>query len=347
VTSVKTGTDGGIVSLTRLMAWMDERAIGTGPLEDVRPLGGGTQNVLLQFARDGREYVLRRGPEHKRANSDETIRREARVLGALAATDVPHPRLVIACDDLDVLGASFYLMESVDGFNPTVEVPPLHAADVEVQRAMGLAVVDGVLALARIEPGAVGLADLGRPDGWLERQVSRWNRLLDSYREIDSYPHGSLPLVEEVGRWLARHRPRATRIGLIHGDFHIANMLVRRDRGALAAIVDWELATQGDPLLDLAHLLATWPRGGASIFALPAELDGLPSVGDLVDHYANHTDRDLADLVWFRALACYRLAIIIEGTYARSLVGKAPTDIGELSHTRAIALLEHALQTTG
>ena len=248
-----------VVDLDRVRTWMDEQGLGRGPLLDVELIGGGTQNVLLRFGRDDRQYVLRRPPEHKRANSDETMRREARVLGALTGTDVPHPDLIAACGDVEVIGAAFYLMEPVAGFNPTVAVPEPHAGDPGMQHALGLSMADGIAALGRIDHVAVGLGDFGRGDGWLERQVERWRSQLASYAEMDGYEGPDIPGVDEVAAWLDAHRPTSWRQGIIHGDFHFANVLVRDDAGELAAIVDWELTTIGDPLLDLAHVISTWP----------------------------------------------------------------------------------------
>ena len=126
--------DPNVVDVDVLRGWMDDRGLGTGPLEHLTPLAGGTQNLLLRFVRDGRTYVLRRPPEHKRKNSDETMRREARVLGALAGSDVPHPALIAACPDEALLGAAFYLMEPVDGFNASQSLPELHEGDAGLTR---------------------------------------------------------------------------------------------------------------------------------------------------------------------------------------------------------------------
>ena len=336
-----------LVDLERLAEWMDGQGLGHGPLEDVTSLGGGTQNILLRFTRDGHDYVLRRPPEHKRRNSDETMRREARVLEALRDTEVPHPGFVAGCPHTDVIGAAFTLMRHVEGFNPTVEVPEPYRRDPALHRDLGLAMVDGLLALARVEPTAVGIGDLGRPDGWLERQVSRWRRQLDGYRDLDVRAGTRLPHVEETGRWLQEHRPATSRTGLIHGDYHLANVLARRDVGALAAVVDWELATQGDPLLDLGHLLATWPSPGDPAQVTPVDLPGLPRGEELVEHYAARSDRDLGDIAWFRVLACYRLGILLEGTHARALAGLAPPETGRRLHVQAVSLLEQARRLIG
>ena len=331
------------VDLDVLSAWMDEQGLGSGPLRDVTAIAGGTQNILLRFTRDDREYVFRRPPLHKRANSDDVMRREARILAALAGSDTPHPALIAACTETEPLGAVFYLMESVAGFNATLGLPDPHRSDPAMQRRMGLSMAEALLALARVDPEARGIGDLGRFDGWAERQVGRWRKQLDSYSELEGYPGPDIPGVDAVGTWLDAHRPADVRPGLMHGDFHFANVLIRLDAGDLAAVVDWELATIGDPLLDLGHLLATWPvRDG---MATPTGVDAphLPSIDEVIAHYAAGTDRDLSDLLWFRVLACYRLGLILEGTHARAWAGLAPKEVGDRLHFMTVFLLQQAL----
>jgi aminoglycoside phosphotransferase (APT) family kinase protein len=285
--------------------------------------------------------VLRRPPLHKRGNSDETMRREARVLGALAGSAVPHPGLIAAEPDTEVLDAAFYLMEPIDGFNPSLGLPAAYGSE-EWQRAMGFSMVDAIASLAMVDHVAAGLGDLGKWDGWGERQVGRWRKQLDGYSELPGYPGPDLPGVDAVGEWLDAHRPGDLRPGLIHGDFHFANVLFRHDQPRLAAIVDWELVTVGDPLLDLGHLLATWPspdRVSVGLFA-----PGLPQPDELVAHYATLTGRPVADVLWFRVLACYRLGLILEGTHARAFAGMAPKETGDQLHAHTVSLLEQALR---
>ena len=332
------------VDLDLLAAWMDSESLEAGPITEVEAITGGTQNVLLRLQRGGRSFVFRRPPLHKRTNSDETMRREARVLTALAGSDVPHPALIAACGDVDVLGAAFYLMEPVDGFNATVEMPEPHCSDRTLQHTMGTTMADALLALAQIDPDARGISDLGRFDGWAQRQVGRWRRQLESYSELEGYPGPEIPGVDEVGRWLEANLPREVRAGLIHGDFHYGNVLIRRDAGNLAAVVDWELATIGDPLLDLGHLLATWPRREGMAAPMGVDAPGLPRIEDVVEYYAARTDRDLRDLTWFRVLACYRLGLILEGTHARACAGLAPEAVGDQLHFMTVYLLAQALE---
>ena len=333
------------IDIEALTRWMDGRGLGAGPIGSTELIAGGTQNILLRFERADRRYVLRRPPPHKRANSDETMRREARVLGALAGSDVPHPALLAAEPEVDVLGAAFYLMEDVAGFNAGMGLPEPHASSPELQRSMGLSMPDAIAALGRVDVHAVGLGDLGRPDGWLERQVERWRSHLASYDDVEGYRGVDLPGVEAVASWLSERQPTSWTPGLIHGDFHFSNVLIHPSEGRLAAIVDWELTTIGDPLLDLGHLLATWPTRGA----VASELSGtnLPTTDEVVERYAAGSTRDLSNVDWYQVLACYRLAIILEGTNARADAGQAPREIGDRLHAHAVSLFEQALELVG
>ena len=155
-----------VVDLARVADWMDAQGLGRGEFEHVELLAGGTQNVLMLLRRDGTDYVLRRPPPHLRRNSNETMRREARVLAALAGSDVPHPRLIAACPSEDVIGAAFYLMEPVEGFNPSQGLPALHRGSAAIRRGMGFSLVDSIAALGRVDHRAVGLEGFGRPEGF-------------------------------------------------------------------------------------------------------------------------------------------------------------------------------------
>jgi aminoglycoside phosphotransferase (APT) family kinase protein len=333
------------VDLVALATWMDGEELGTGPLEDVRPIGGGTQNVMVRFTRDGREYVLRRGPEHLRPVSNKVISREFQVLRALSGTDVPHAEPIASCDDTSVLGdAVFYLMEPIDGFNAGLELPDTAAGTPELRRELGFALVDALLSLGRVDYRAVGLADFGKPEGFLDRQVDRWLSELASHQTLPGYPEIELPHVPDVAAWLRDRVPSQWTPGLIHGDFHACNVMFRRDAPAVAAIVDWEMATIGDPLLDLGWLLATWDLAGApeEFAGNLTRAGGLPTADELTARYAAESDRSLANLDWYIVLACFKLGIILEGTHARARSGQAPTEIGDRLHATAVALLERA-----
>ena len=335
-----------LVDLDALRGWMDAQRLGRGPLEAVTPLQGGTQNVLLRFVRDGRSYVLRRSPAHPRGDGNATNRREARALGALASTDVPHPHLIAACSDAGVIGAAFYLMEPVDGFNATVALPALHAGDAGIRRRMGFALVDGALALSRVDHIAVGLADFGKADGFLERQVPRWRALLDSYHDYKEWPGPSaIPGIDQVADWLTRHRPQSFTPGIIHGDYHLSNVMYRPNSGELAAIVDWELCTIGDPLLDIGWIMATWPdENGTTTSEIGIKpWNGFARIDELTTHYAAHSSRDCTQLQWYGVLGCYKLGLILEGTYARACAGQAAVATGDRLHRSCIKLFQRAL----
>ena len=333
------------MDLAAVQKWMDGEGLGTGPIEDVSPIGGGTQNVMIRFTRDGREYVLRRGPEHLRPGSNKVISREFQVLRALHGTDVPHPELIAPCDDISVLGdAVFYLMEPIDGFNAGLELPDAAAGTPELRRDLGYALLDALLSLGRVDYREVGLTDFGRPEGFLDRQVDRWLGELASFQTRPGYPEVELPSVPDVAAWLRERVPTTWEPGLMHGDFHACNVMFRRDAPAVAAIVDWEMATIGDPLLDFGWLLATWELAGApdEFAGRLTRAGGLPTAEDLIERYAASSSRDLGELPWYVVLACFKLGIILEGTHARARSNLAPQEIGDRLHTTALALFERA-----
>src|SRR4051812_25969602 len=334
----------GVIDPDALVAWLDEQGLPGSGLDDAALLPGGTQNILVRFTRAGQPFVLRRGPRHLRPRSNDQLRREMQVLAALAGTDVPHPALIAACPEEGVLGdAVFYVMEAIEGFNPTVELPELHAGDASVRHGMGISVADGAAALGAVDHVAVGLGDVGKTDGYLERQVPRWLGELESYGRHDGYPGPDIPGLDAVATWLDVNRPASFQPGITHGDYHLGNVMFRYDGPELAAIVDWEMVTVGDPLLDLGWLLATWPSPGeASIAGGLAALGGLPSPGELVHRYGERTTRDLSAITWYEVLACFKLGIVLEGTHARAFAGKAPVAIGDLLHATTLGLFARA-----
>lgn len=344
--------DRDLVDFTVVTRWMDDQGLPSGPLRDVEVLTGGTQNVLVKFTRGPRTYVLRRGPRHLRRSSNEVIRRESRVLHALGGTDVPHPHYVAGPADESLIGATFYLMEPVDGFNPASDLPDLHAGNERIRHALGLEVAGAAARLGAVDHVAVGLADFGRPDGFLERQVPRWLGELDSYGELDGYPGPDIPGLEAVAGWLDGNRPRSWRPGIMHGDYHLANVMIRHDGPRVAAIVDWEMCTIGDPLLDLGLLLATWPLGpggpsgddatAAAAAGAIGAAGGLPTPDELVARYADESTRDVSTIDWYTALACFKLGIVLEGTHARACAGKAPRPTGDLLHAITLGLFARA-----
>lgn len=336
-----------LVDLGRLASWMDTQGLGEGSISPPVLLTGGTQNILLRIRRGDRDYVLRRPPLHPRADGNETMRREARILSALARTDVPHPALIAASSDPQILGAAFLLMEPVNGFNATVTLPALHAGDAAIRHAMGLALVDGIKALGRVDYRTANLNNSFQQVGYLERQIVRWLRQLTSYSDYAGWPGPAcVPGVEAVAEWLRTEVPRTFTPGIIHGDYHLANVMYCFDSARLAAIVDWELSTIGDPLIDLGWLFATWPdeNGENPSGVTVSPWQGFPSQNELVSHYAAGSARDLSAMHWYAVFACFKFGIVLEGTHARAVAGKASWAMGERMHGAAVGLFQRALK---
>ncbi|UFS99728.1 phosphotransferase family protein [Nocardia huaxiensis] len=327
--------------------WMDEQGLTGGEFTDVAPLGGGTQNIMLRFTRGGRDYVLRRGPKHLRPASNNVIRRESRILGALDGTGVRAPKVIAACPDESLIGASFYLMEPIAGFNPQNELPALHAGDPEVRRQMGLSAVESIARLGSLDHVALGLADYGKPEGFLERQVPRWLSELEGYSANEGYGGPEIPGVQQVGDWLERNRPADWKPGILHGDCHLANMMFSFDGPEVVAMVDWEMSTIGDPLLDLGWQICTSPvpgTVGSALVGKLGEVGGLPTPQEMIAHYGKFSDRDLSHVTWYTVLACFKLGIVLEGTHARACAGKAPKQVGDFLHAITLELFQKAHQ---
>ena len=339
------GIERSVIDFGVLARWMDDESLAPGEIASVETLAGGTQNVLLKFERGGRWFVLRRGPPHLRPKSNDVIRREMRVLSALAGSDVPHPGFIAGCADENAMGgAVFYLMEPVDGFNAANGLPALHAGDASIRHEMGLQAADAIARLGAVDHVAVGLVDFGQPEGFLERQVGRWMSELESYSKHEGYAGSEIPGVDETAAWLDANRPSVWKPGIMHGDYHFSNVMFAHDSGRLAAIVDWEMCTIGDPLLDLGWLLATWPEPGrATATGSPlAAAGGLCTPDEALAHYASRSARDLSAIAWYKVLACFKLGIVLEGTHARAAAGKAPKAVGDLLHATTLRLFEQA-----
>ncbi|MCH5642139.1 MULTISPECIES: phosphotransferase family protein [unclassified Gordonia (in: high G+C Gram-positive bacteria)] len=338
------------VDLAALSDWMEREGLPDGAITDPAPIGGGTQNIMVRFSRGDTEFVLRRGPLHLRPGSNSAISREMRLLAALADTAVPHARFIAGSTDEEILGAVFYLMEPVDGFNAATHLPAAYAAAPAGRRVMGFALVDALAALAAVDHTDVGLDDFGRPDGFLERQVPRWLGEFDRYADTPGYPGPEFGDVGKLASWLDDNRPGASRPGILHGDYHIANVMYAMERPEVAAIVDWEMATIGDPLLDVGMLSAIWPEydGESDLYesALGATGD-LPSRASMLERYAAQSDRDLSAIDWYTVLACFKIGIILEGTYARSCAGAAGRDVGERLRRYANGLFDRAHRIVG
>lgn len=339
------GSELDLLPVEALAVWLDAQNLGRGaPIEDLAALSGGSSNAIFRFRRGEDYYVLRRPPRHPRPNSNKTMVREATVLRALADTDVPHPGLRALCEDADVIGVCFYVMDPIDGWSPGSPLVEPFGSSPVLRREMGLAFVDAAACLAGVDYRAVGLAEFGKPDGYLERQVSRWRSQLDSYLQLDGYDGRELPNLERVAVWLERNIPRDYRPGIIHGDYQFPNVMFAHDRAVLLAVIDWELSTIGDPLLDLAWALTSWsePEGELLPTTYIQPWDGFPSRREAIERYLDQVDRDPKAVRYFCVLACYKLGLILEGNVARAAAGIGDREIGAIMARMATGLLEEA-----
>jgi aminoglycoside phosphotransferase (APT) family kinase protein len=305
-----------LLDVEALEAWLKERLPGTtGPLT-ARRIGAGTgiANALFVISAGTQRWVLRRPPAVKNDPSASNTLREWRILTALEGTPVPHPAPVALCEDVSVIGAPFMLMGLVDGFTPGFELPEPFASQDALRHDLAMAYVDGCAELSKVDWQARGLDGLGKPDGFLERQVSRWLAQLDRYRTRD------LPEIDFLCQWLDTNRPNMSPAAIIHGDYSPFNVMVApRPPARLAAIVDWDTGTIGDPLLDIGHLLARWTeRGEEPILQPPAGgVEGYPTRTEMAKRYAEQTGRDISALAYYETLALFKLGVILEGTYSR------------------------------
>lgn len=338
---------GGQIDWTRLNAWIEGQQVpGSGPVTAVRRLAGGLQNSVFLLSRGDTDLILRRPGKHLKPKSNETMLREARVLTALQGSQVPHPAVIATCEDAEVIGACFYLMEPLEGFAQSGELPGRYATDATWRRAMGEELVKAAAALGAVDHVAVGLADLGKPDQWHERQVERWRSQLEGYAATPGYDPADLPHVDAVGRWLADNLPSDRRIGLVHGDMQFPNVMFSLQAPRISGVLDWELVSLGDPLLDLGWILSSWSEAGDPEGKSPMvrPWDGFLSRQELIAHYGALSGRDMAQMPWFFALACYKLACLLEGTYAASKAGKVPENVGKSVHGYATWLMTKARQ---
>ncbi|MET0194852.1 MAG: phosphotransferase family protein [Hyphomicrobiaceae bacterium] len=315
----------------RLGTWLSARfpAVTAQRAELVALTGGTSGSVMLVKAGDWRA-VLRTVAWPARPDSINALQREARVLEALEGTDVPHPGFLAYCEDESVIGAPFCLMAFVEGWMGA-GAPPAEAGWTQDDlHARAFAMVEGLAALSRVDVAAVGLSDFGRPDNFLERQVDRWQAQMERHRSHPEYGDRQLPGWDELAEWLRAHTPQMQRVSIIHGDLSFSNIMFTNESPArLAAIIDWEIATLGDPLLDLGRALYPFPsETGAPGYSLAVNLDGYPSRESLARRYSELSGLGIENLRYYMALSMFKLAALIEFNHVKSL-REGP---GSLSH---------------
>ncbi len=307
-----------MIDIERLATWMDERGLGVGEPVESSFVSGGTQNEIYEIRRGEVHGALRIPPPSAPETRDAGILREWRIIDALDGTDVPHTAAIAACEDPSVLGRTFYLMGFVDGWSPmyTDGWPAPFDTDLEARKGLAFELVDGISLLSKVDWMAKGLSDFGHPEGFHERQVDRWTAFLERIKGRE------LPGFDEAAAWLRTHRPLDYVPGLMHGDYQFANVMYRHGAPAqLAAIVDWEMGTVGDPKLDLGWVVQSWPTDtmdpevAASGYV---DMYGMPSRDEVLAHYAEVSGRQVDDVDYYVILAKWKLAVVLEQGYQRA-----------------------------
>ncbi len=313
-----------MIDIDRLAAWLDAQDVpGKGASIKHRLVTGGAQNEIYEIRR-GEELhaALRIPPLSAPPARDAGILREWRIVKGLGGTDVPQPKAVAVCEDPSVLGRTFYLMDFVDGWSPMSARtwPAPFDTDQEARAGLATELIDGIALLSRVDWRAQGLEGLGRPEGFHERQVDRWTAMLAKVGRRE------LPGFAEAEAWLRAHRPIDYIPGVLHGDYQFANVMYRHGAPArLAAILDWEMGTVGDPKLDLAWVIDKWPadtssgEGGFSY----VDMTGMPGRDAMIARYAAVSGRQVDDLDYYLVLSRFKLAIVIEQGFQRA--GNNPT----------------------
>jgi aminoglycoside phosphotransferase (APT) family kinase protein len=326
-----------LIDLPRLTTWLDAHVpqLGHGPLA-ARMIHGGTSNVIFSLDRGAGQMVLRRPPAVPPPKSETSLLREARVLTALNGTAVPHPTCHGSCADISVIGAPFYVMDLVPGWAAELHDgrihhrPPFDGPPGEY--GIPYAMVDGLVALANVDHHAVGLSDFGRPEGYLERQVDRWDGQLKSYATLYGYAGRDLPGYDAVAAWLRANVPADFRAGIIHGDVGTPNALFADGPPArLTALIDWELSTIGDPLIDLAWLCIGM-RDEREPDVLPERplyaAANMPTRQELARYYAAGTGRDISRFDYYLVLALFKGVCILEYKVAQAAKGILSAEAG-------------------
>jgi aminoglycoside phosphotransferase (APT) family kinase protein len=309
-----------LLVLEPLAAFLDEHGLGAGEIE-ASPIGEGHSNVTYLIRRGEAEMVLRRPPRPPLPPSAHDVLREARLLRALADTPARVPRVLAVCDEEQVIGSPFYVMERIAGEVIVASIPD--ALDTPAERArIASELIESLVEIHAVDWMAAGLGGFGKPTGYLERQLRRFGGLweLNKTREI--------PAVERVGAWLAENRPESGPATIVHGDFRLGNTIFAPGAPAqLAGVLDWEMATIGDPLADLGYLCMMWAEPGDPTGGLREHLgaitrrEGFPTREELIGAYEQRTGRSMRDLRWYTTLALWKSIVFMEGNYKRAVAG--------------------------
>ncbi len=290
---------------------------------DVALISGGKSNLTYRVACDAGEVILRRPPLGHILPTAHDMGREYRVMTALADTAVPVPRTFHLGDADSPLGASFYVMERVVGHICRNVLPPGYADMPDGCRKIGEALVDVLADLHTVDPASVGLAEFGRPAGFMERQLRRWSQQWEASKTID------VPTLDALRDDLVATLPEQRASAVVHGDYRLDNTILHpTEVGAIVAVLDWEMSTLGDPLADLGAMLAYWSQADdsevlrrARIMAPVTACEGFPTRAEIIERYARRTGIDPSDIGWYQAFAYFKLAVVCQGIAARAAGG--------------------------
>jgi aminoglycoside phosphotransferase (APT) family kinase protein len=313
----------GNFNLDNFNAWLKKATGREEPLA-ISPIKGGGSCEMFHLQQGGEDFVVRRAPLAAVSDTAHNVVREFKVIEALNGGSVRAPRLLAACEDAEVLGAPFYVMEFVDGEVVRRKLPKRYIDSPETQGSLGEELIDALVELHAFDWHGTALEDMANPEGFLERQVGRWMSQLDGYRSRE------LAGVDDVAKWLEGNRPASGELTVMHGDYKIDNALYSKSLPPkILTLVDFEMTTVGDPLIDLAWAMIFWPEEGNLIaIAAPGGPDGMderycqaPQV--LIERYADKTGRSLDQFQWYQAFAAWKLGIVLEASYAKFLSGES------------------------
>lgn len=296
----------------------------------VVPMQGGGSCEIFALDRGDERWVLRRAPRHASSARAHDVLREFRILDAIHGQDVRVARPIVACEDPEVFGAPFYVMDRIDGVPVRQRIPEAWAAAPEQHGRALEELIDALVQIHVVDWQGCGLGDLAHTEGYLGRQIGKW------LSQLDSYDGRELPAARTVADWLSADLPPEQPQTLCHGDYKLDNVLFAPDLPVrLLAVVDWEMAAAGDPLVDLGWCLIFHPGpGGVSPLGMAGEprFDAawLPSMDDLVARWATGTGRSLEHLEWYRVFSLWKLAVVLEGSYAKFLKGLSDKPVHEM-----------------
>jgi aminoglycoside phosphotransferase (APT) family kinase protein len=331
----------------RLAAWLEGKLPGAKGALELGQFGGGHANLTYLLRFGATEYVLRRPPLGPIAPSSHDMAREHRVLADLWRVYPLAPRSYLLCADETVIGAPFHVMERRHGIVIRNDLPARFQGDAGLARRIGETIVDALADLHKVDPAAAGLGGLGRPEGFVERQLTGWTKRWHAAKAADD------PRLDAVAAWLEGHRPPAQAVALLHNDPKLDNMIVAAEDPARAvAVLDWDMCTRGDPLMDLGYLLTFWGEAGdpepwIAAASMPSWREGFPSRVEAIRRYAEATGFDLSAIRWYHVFGTFKIAVVLQQIYIRFVRGQTQDRRFAVFGSRVAALIDKAAVLAG